>query len=711
MTNDLAENGQAELFEVGKHLVTYGGDDELVEKVRFYLKNEAERRKIGSAGEREVCAKHTYRHRMEQVLETASECVRVGIRLPTLVKEPILGEDPYYFEHSRPEILDLVPQAASVVLDVGCGAGHVGRALKKRQKCTVYGAEINRDAAERAEPHLDRVWHGDIQSMELDLAEESLDVIICGDVLEHLRDPRQVLRGLRKYLRPDGQLIASIPNAGHHTVIRGLLAGNWTYEPAGILDETHLRFFTVREIEKLFFRAGFRVDKLKAIPGPGDEPDLASRPGPIRLGEFAIDNLPRSTIESLSAYQYLVLASPDSRAAAEKLTSIVMLTSNQLEYTRMCLASLRACTDEPYEVIVVDNGSTDGTVDYLRRLEGVRLISNAENRGFPAAVNQGVRASRGDYVVLINNDCIVTTGWLTRLQSAANSGPEIGLVGPYSNCVSGQQQIPVDYQILSELDGFAWEWAKTHAGQRLLTERLVAFCLLITRPVIDRIGVLDERFGLGNFEDDDYCRRALEAGFKAVIAEDAFVHHFGSITYRSMGSGYASLMDHNRRLFLEKWNEKSTTELPAIEAKTPSPRFELEASSEPGLRIRLARPRVSLCMIVRDSAATLAACLKSIRPWVDEMIVVDTGSRDATPEIARSYGAEVCYFPWCDDFSAARNESLSHATGNWIFWMDSDDTIDAENGRKLRELVDGQHAAGGDRLCGPGSLPARERKP
>lgn len=104
-------------------------------------------------------------------------------------------------------------------------------------------------------------------------------------------------------------------------------------------------------------------------------------------------------------------------------------------------------------------------------------------------------------------------------------------------------------------------------------------------------------------------------------------------------------------------------------------------------------PLVSLCMIVRDSAATLPACLESIRPWVDELIVTDTGSVDNTREIAARFDARVFEFPWIDDFAAARNESLRHATGQWLFWMDSDDTIDEENGRRLRELVYGQHAA------------------
>ena len=95
-------------------------------------------------------------------------------------------------------------------------------------------------------------------------------------------------------------------------------------------------------------------------------------------------------------------------------------------------------------------------------------------------------------------------------------------------------------------------------------------------------------------------------------------------------------------------------------------------------------------MIVRDNARTIGACLESIRPWVDEMIVVDTGSVDETPRIVESFGAKLYHFPWCDDFSAARNESVRHATGDWLFWMDSDDTIPFECGRGLRELVEHQ---------------------
>lgn len=106
------------------------------------------------------------------------------------------------------------------------------------------------------------------------------------------------------------------------------------------------------------------------------------------------------------------------------------------------------------------------------------------------------------------------------------------------------------------------------------------------------------------------------------------------------------------------------------------------------------RPKLSVCMIVRDNARTLQACIASIQPWVDELVVVDTGSQDETPRIAKSFGARLGYFPWIDDFAAARNASLDLATGDWLFWMDSDDTIDSENGRKLRELAYGPHEQG-----------------
>src|SRR5207245_11399804 len=121
----------------------------------------------------------------------------------------------------------------------------------------------------------------------------------------------------------------------------------------------------------------------------------------------------------------------------------------------------------------------DGTPDYLELQAGATVIRNEDNRGFPAAANQGLRAATGRQVLLLNNDTIVTTGWLTRLLRALHSDPRVGLVGPCSNHISGEQQVPVVYDDLAGLDGFAWDWGKQHNRLLMDTDRLVGFCLLI----------------------------------------------------------------------------------------------------------------------------------------------------------------------------------------------------------------------------------------
>jgi 2-polyprenyl-3-methyl-5-hydroxy-6-metoxy-1,4-benzoquinol methylase len=303
------------------------------------------------------------------------------------------AHDPFYFGHARPEVLELIPRSARRILDIGCGAGRLGAALKARQPAEVTGIELDEAAATAARQHLDQVCAGDVERLEPDFAEGSFDAIVCGDVLEHLREPERLLQRARAWLAPEGRLIASIPNVRHHSVIRSLLEGNWTYESAGLLDRTHLRFFTRREIEKLFARAGLAIDELRWVAGPGED-GAERRRGAVHLGRLRIDGVADAEADEFLAYQFLVVG---RRAETPEfgLTSIVIVTYNQLDYTHLCLDSLRLRTDEPYELIVVDNASTDGTVEYLRALPDVRLILNPTNRGFPAAVNQGIAAARG----------------------------------------------------------------------------------------------------------------------------------------------------------------------------------------------------------------------------------------------------------------------------------------------------------------------------
>src|SRR5439155_18149252 len=107
------------------------------------------------------------------------------------------------------------------------------------------------------------------------------------------------------------------------------------------------------------------------------------------------------------------------------MTSIIIITCNELEYTRQCVDSIQRYTEDPYELIFVDNGSTDGTGEFLRSLANTKIITNKTNRGFPAAANQGIRAANGKQILLLNNDTLVTPGWLRRLLQALHNDAKI----------------------------------------------------------------------------------------------------------------------------------------------------------------------------------------------------------------------------------------------------------------------------------------------
>lgn len=254
------------------------------------------------------------------------------------------------------------------------------------------------------------------------------------------------------------------------------------------------------------------------------------------------------------------VAEPTGRVVPETAptASIIVLTYNGIEDTRLCLESVVAHTHVAHELIVVDNASSDGTQDYLRAFAAehanVRLVLNDENLGFSGGNNLGMAVARGRYVVLLNNDTVVTDGWVSRMIDAVERAPGVGLVGPRSNCVSGAQLVrPVPYRDLDAMHAYAAGFTEAHLGQAEGALRLVGFCLMATREVIDTIGGLDERYGRGNFEDDDWCLRAHLHGFGACIAHDVFIHHGGSKAFRREGIDYKAQITENWEIFKAKW--------------------------------------------------------------------------------------------------------------------------------------------------------------
>ena len=503
-------------------------------------------------------------------------------------------------------------------------------------------------------------------------------------------------------------------------------------------------------------------------------------------------------------------------------TSIVILSYNQLAHTKACLESIARHTSEPYELILVDNGSTDGTSDYLREYaaqhERVLVVANRTNRGFAAGNNQGLALATGRQVLCLNNDTVVSPGWLGSMLRVLQEHPQTGVVGPRSNRVLGQQQVDeVGYQSLAELPAFAAAWAETNAGKSQVANRVVGFCLLARREVIKAVGGLDEQFGSGNFEDDDFCIRAHLAGFATRIADDSFVHHVGHATFTGAGIDYTKAMQTNWTLFKSKWAIPAempsslgyfTPDVapPGVALKVPLPELPLThqlsvdgrcwmekvmaaaAKAKPitlppcalvgqlreaqqflqqkklpaawgatraALKHRPFHPEaylllaeialaaqdsvaalacaqfarqiapefrpakkflkgklhghlkpewlvmpeeigkhksesrnwLSVCLIVKNEERFLGQCLASIKGLAHQVVVVDTGSTDRTVAVAKEHGAQVHSFAWCDDFSAARNAALEHATGDWVLILDADEELPPEQHAALRKLL------------------------
>ena len=171
-----------------------------------------------------------------------------------------MKEDKYY-QSEREDIISLIPPDARHILDVGCGFGLMGRKLKeKRGDVEVIGIESEEGAINTARGNVDELIVGNIENIKLPFEQGYFDCIVYGDVLEHLKEPWKVLKEHTRYLKKGGWCIASIPNISHYSIIKSLLNDMWEYKPSGILDESHLRFFTREGIEQMFKNAGYAIE-------------------------------------------------------------------------------------------------------------------------------------------------------------------------------------------------------------------------------------------------------------------------------------------------------------------------------------------------------------------------------------------------------------------------------------------------------------------
>jgi GT2 family glycosyltransferase len=247
-------------------------------------------------------------------------------------------------------------------------------------------------------------------------------------------------------------------------------------------------------------------------------------------------------------------------SALGPLASILIPCCGMREYTKLLVPSLLKHTRAPFELIFLDIGSLDGTAEYLEGLTAglpqvrIEVVRAATDLDLPGAVKEALAKIRGDYVVLLNNDTIVTNAWLNQLIGLADMSPAIGMVGPMSNYAAPPQLVEsIPYRIaskqavpgaqgtgqgdlldISAVGRFASEFRESNKGKWLEAERLGGFCLLLKREVLRRVtnqGQLDKWTDLSLFDTDILSSKAREAGFTLAVCRDLFVHHFGTRTF------------------------------------------------------------------------------------------------------------------------------------------------------------------------------------
>jgi GT2 family glycosyltransferase len=247
-----------------------------------------------------------------------------------------------------------------------------------------------------------------------------------------------------------------------------------------------------------------------------------------------------------------------AQPARGKLASIVMVSYDNLLFTRLAVESVLANTDYPYELIVVDNFSCDGSREYLKDVAAgsprMRLALNRRNAGFSRACNQGLAMARGNVLVLLNNDTMVSPGWLTRLALKLES-PDVGLVGAVTNRIGNEAEVDASYETWGQCLEFSRQQATENDGVTLEIPTVTMFCLAMRRDAYERIGPLDTQFEVGTLEDDDYSMRAHQAGYRTICADDAFVHHFGEASFGKLipTGEYARVLEQNKERFERKW--------------------------------------------------------------------------------------------------------------------------------------------------------------
>ncbi|MEO5339181.1 MAG: class I SAM-dependent methyltransferase [Magnetococcus sp. MYC-9] len=321
-----------------------------------------------------------------------------------------------YYANYNGNLLNRIPASARKILDIGCGAGALGYLAKQRNPDVVYcGVELIEAAARIAETHLDQTYCANIETDPLPLGKEAFDCIIFGDVLEHLYHPLETLKRLKESLTAEGCVLCCIPNMQHYSIFETLICGEFQYQEGGLLDKTHIRFFTYANCIKLLLDAGFIPKIVSQISGPSTNPGLVEA---LLAAAVYMKQDPWRFSRYLATYQYIFHGVKNPAYAAPLPPpfpiSFIVPTNNERILRDYLNSSPIFRGDHPHQLIILPDQS-----------------SAAE------AVANGLRQAKHDFVVCLHQDVYLPDGWdalfCQRVLQAEAGMDNVGLIGIYGS--------------------------------------------------------------------------------------------------------------------------------------------------------------------------------------------------------------------------------------------------------------------------------------
>lgn len=357
----------------------------------------------------------------------------------------------------------------------------------------------------------------------------------------------------------------------------------------------------------------------------------------------------------------------DKALSAESYdVSIIIPVYNAVDFTVACIEKVYSVQSKAtFEVIVVDNNSQDETKNRLpafaKKKKNLSYYRLESNRGFSGGVNFGFKKAKGRFFVILNNDTLPTDHWLDLLIASFEEDPTLGIVSPMTNYVGQGPQL--DHNTLDIKPTEVDEYAKTILSRKLIIEphRLVFFCVMIRKSVIEQIGLLDEGYIKGNYEDDDYNLRAILSGYRLGIAQNAFVFHHGSVTFDTNRIEHTEHMVLNRKRFFFKAGSLSTT-IRRYKSKEDNPLISIIVRT-------LNRP---------DSLKRALTSLSNQTFRQFEVVLVNDGGdsvQDIVDNFSKHFPITYVHHAESKGRTPALNAGINHVATDWVAILDDDDIV------------------------------------